>query len=96
MTYGELIDELSEKLGLTKKETRELLGECVDCMANTLEEGQGFTIPDLGTFRIEVKDVQKIYNPHHKAHMLIPPKRVPQFTPSSHLKETLKEIRPKS
>ena len=94
MTYGELIDRLSSEMGLTKKETRELVAESVDTFSDLLKEGEGFTVPGLGTFRAEVKDVQKIYNPHHDANMLIPPKRVTHFTPSKSLREKLRNKRP--
>jgi len=94
MTYSELIDRLSEELNLSKDETRSLLEHTVSELANQLGQGYSFTIPGLGTFRTKVKDVQKVYSPDHEKYMLIPPKRVVEFSPVSSMKEHLKNSRP--
>lgn len=94
MTYTELIDRLSEKTGNSKKDTRDQLESVLNELTDHLSKGDGFTIPDLGTFKTETKEVRKIYNPHHEAYMLIPPKRSVDFTQSATLKEKLKFIQP--
>jgi DNA-binding protein HU-beta len=90
MTYSELIDRLAEATGRSKSETRDLLGDAVSVLSDQLSKGSGVSIPDLGTFTTRVKDVKKVYNPHHDAYLLIPPKRVVEFSPASSLKEKLK------
>ncbi len=94
MTYTELIDQLSEELKLSKTETKYLVDELVSELTEQLGQGYSFTIPDLGTFKTKIKDVQKVYNPHHEKFMLIPPKRVVEFHPGKNLKENLKHINP--
>lgn len=94
MTYSELINRLSEKLNLTKTETRTLLDEVSAELIDQLGQGESFSIPDLGTFKTRVKEVQKIYNPHYEKYILIPPKRVVDFTPGKNLKENLKFTKP--
>jgi DNA-binding protein HU-beta len=94
MTYNELIEHLSEELNLTNAETKELVDQTVAEFTEQLGQGISFTIPDLGTFKTKVKEVQKVYNPHHEKYMLIPPKRVVEFTPGKNLKDNLKFINP--
>ncbi|MEX1011764.1 MAG: HU family DNA-binding protein [Balneolaceae bacterium] len=94
MTYSELIDKLSEELGLTKTETRTLVKTTVSECTEQLGQGNGFSIPDLGTFTTRVKEVQKVYNPHYDKYLLVPPKRVVEFSPAKSLKEGLKFSRP--
>lgn len=94
MTYSELIDRLSEELDLTKTESKHIVDEIVSELTGQLGQGAGFTIPDLGTFKTRVKEVQKIYNPHYDKFMLIPPKRIVEFSPGKNLKDNLKYINP--
>ncbi|WP_069132638.1 HU family DNA-binding protein [Rhodohalobacter halophilus] len=90
MTYRELIDKLAKATGRSKTETKELLDDTVSTLSGQLSRGKGVSIPELGTFNTKVKEVQKVYNPHYKKYMLVPPKRVVEFSPSSVLKDELK------
>jgi DNA-binding protein HU-beta len=90
MNYRELIDQLAETTGQSKAQTKELLEDAISVLSGKLSEGSGVTVPKLGTFSTKVRDVQKVYSPHHKKYMLVPPKRVVEFNPSSVLKEELK------
>lgn len=92
MTYTDLTNNLAKKTGLSKNETDSLLKEVLSVFTEQLSSGEGFSIPGLGTFRTVNKEVRKVYNPHHKATMLVPPKRVVDFTQSTVLKEKLKHI----
>jgi DNA-binding protein HU-beta len=90
MNYSDLIDQLAEATGNSKVKTKELLGDAISVLSDQLSKGTGVSIPDLGTFSTKVKDVQKVYNPHHDAYLMVPPKRVVEFTPASGLKNELK------
>lgn len=92
MNYSDLIDQLAEATGNSKTKTKELLGDAVSILSDQLARGSGVSIPNLGTFTTEVKEVKKVYNPHHEAYMLIPPKRVVEFSPSTGLKDKLRDI----
>lgn len=90
MNYSDLIDQLAEATGHSKVKTKELLGDAISVLSDQLSKGSGVSIPDLGTFSTKVKDVQKMYNPHHEAYLIVPQKRVVEFTPASGLKNELK------
>ncbi|MEX2602352.1 MAG: HU family DNA-binding protein [Balneolaceae bacterium] len=90
MTNKDLIDRLAESLDVTKTDVQNVLKGVVSEFTNHLEDGVGFSIPDLGTFKTRIKEVQKIYNPHYKKYMLVPPKRVVEFSPGKTLKEAVK------
>lgn len=90
MNYSDLIDELAEATGNSKTKTKELLGDAISILSDQLTKGTGVSIPDLGTFTTKVKEVKKVYNPHHDAYLLIPPKRVVEFSPSTVIKDELK------
>jgi len=92
MKKKQLIDKLSEETGMSKTRTEEMLSNTKNALTDTLSDGKGVSIPDLGTFSTKTNEVRKIYNPHHEAYMMVPPKRVVEFSPSSGLKEKLKFV----
>lgn len=96
MNYSELIDQLSEQTGHSKAKTKELLSDAVSVLSDQLSEGTGISIPDLGTFHTKTNEEKKIYNPHYESYMIVPPKRVVDFSPASGLKEEVKFLRPEN
>lgn len=92
MKKKELIDKLSEETGLTKSSADEMLNITTEVITETLSDGKGMTIPDLGTFSTKTNEVRKIYNPHHESYMMVPPKRIVEFSPATGLKEKLKFV----
>lgn len=90
MTYSDFISRLAEATGNSNTQAKELAEDVFSVLSDQLSKGNGVSIPDLGTFNVKVNDVKKVYNPHHKKYMLIPPKRVVEFTPAGGLKDELK------
>lgn len=92
MNYRELIDNLSEKTGRSKKETKELLGNTMEILSDQLSDGHGVSIPDLGTFTTKTSEEKKVYNPHFEDYIMVPPKRTVEFSPAAGLKDSLKFV----
>jgi nucleoid DNA-binding protein len=90
MNNSEVIKRLSERLGLSQREIRQLLKRSTEIFKKTLDEDLSFTIPEFGTFGTHLRQKRKAYNPHHKRFMVLPPKRVVSFHPSSVLKDHVK------
>lgn len=93
MNYTELIEQLSQQTGHSKAKTKEMLNDAIAVLSDQLGEGMGISIPDLGTFHTKVNEEKKVYNPHYEAYMIVPPKRVVNFTPAVGLKEEVKFLR---
>jgi DNA-binding protein HU-beta len=93
MKYTDLITQLSEETGQPEDETKDRLERALGVLESQLEEGKSISIPDLGTFDVKVKEEKKVYNPHYDSYMIVPPKRVVEFTPASGLKEEVKFLR---
>lgn len=90
MNYSDLVKKLADELELSQSETNELVHDAFDVLTEKLGEGYGFTIPDLGTFSVELKEPKEVYNPHYEKYLITPPKRVVAFSPASNLKDRLK------
>jgi nucleoid DNA-binding protein len=92
MTYKDLIDRVSEERDITKKDAKEFIEGIFDALSDELADGKGVSIPGLGTFKTKTREERKVYSPHHETYILVPPKRIVDFTPSSTLKDNLKFV----
>lgn len=92
MTYKELINRVAESRDIPKAQAKEFIESVFDVIGDVLENGNGVSVPDLGTFKTKTKDERKVYSPHHETFILAPPKRVVDFAPSSSLKDNLKFV----
>ncbi len=93
MNSSEIIKRLSERLGKSQREIRLLLKHSNEVFKKTLDVDFSFTIPKLGTFRTHSRQERKSYNPHYKKIVMLPPKRVVLFYPSSVLKDRVKNLK---
>lgn len=92
MTYKELIDRISESRDISKSQANDMIKSLFEALGEELEHGGGVSIPGLGTFRTKTREERKVYSPHHETYIMVPPKRVVDFTPSASLKENLKFV----
>lgn len=92
MTYRQLIDKLADVRDIPKSQARELLEGLFDTLHEELGNGKGVSIPDLGTFKTKTRESRKVFSPHHETFIMVPPKRVVDFSPSVNLKENLKFV----
>jgi len=86
MNTKDIVRHLALKSGKTQVETRKLLAACIAVLKQVLDDGRGFTIPGLGTFRIRIRDARVAYIPRYKQKMQLPPKKVVTFSPGAALK----------
>lgn len=86
MNTRDIVRHLALRVGKSQVETRKLLSACIAEMKQVLEDGRGFTIPGLGTFRLRTRAARIAYSPRHKQKMLFPPKRLVTFKPGAALK----------
>jgi len=92
MNTDELVARMAKNKDLTQEETRNLLDLVVQTISDHLVQGNDFTIPGLGTFGTHTLEKKKSYNPHYEKYVMLPPKRVIDFTPSNTLEEDLKYL----
>lgn len=96
MNTTEVVAALAESRDMSKAETRRLLDIILHTFSDSLAKGHSFTIPGLGTFGTHIRNERRSYNPHYKQYMMLPPKRVVDFSPSKGLKEDLKQVEPEN
>lgn len=90
MNNKDFTSELSKRLGYTLKDTSELISSLLSGMIRQLEEGNVVTIQGFGTFEVKKKAERISINPTTRQRMLVPPKLVLTYRPSTLLKEKFK------
>ena len=90
MNNKDFTSELSKRLGYTLKDTSELISSVLSGMTQQLEEGNVVAIQGFGTFEVRKKAERISVSPTTKQRMLVPPKLVLTYRPSTLLKEKFK------
>lgn len=86
----EFISELSNRLNYTIKDTSDLVQLVTAAMIEQLQAGNIVSIQGFGSFEVKKKMERILVNPVTKKRLLIPPKLVLTFKPSTLLKEKFK------
>ena len=72
------------------KDTSELISSLLSGMTQQLEEGNVIAVQGFGTFEVKKKAERISVNPTTKQRMLVPPKLVLNYKPSTLLKDKFK------
>ena len=94
MNNKEFTAELSRRTGVSVKETTDLIGKLIDEMTQELVEGNAVAILGFGTFDVKKKAERISVSPTTKQRMLVPPKLVLSFKPSSLLRDRVNKYQP--
>ena len=89
MNNKEFIAELSRRLGYTVKDTSSLMVALVAEMTEELEDENVIAIQNIGSFEVRKKQEREVVNPATQQRMLVPPKLVINFKPSTSFKERM-------
>ena len=90
MNNKEFTSELSRRLGYTSKDTSDLIASLLSDMTRQLEEENVISVQGFGTFEVKKKAERIAVSPTTKQRMLVPPKLVLAYKPSTLLKDKFK------
>ncbi|MCX8030977.1 MAG: integration host factor subunit alpha [Thermodesulfovibrionales bacterium] len=91
MTKNDIISMLYEKIGLPKKEAKEVVNVLFETMKSALVAGEQIKIAGYGTFNVRKKGLRKGRNPKTKEEYDIKPRKVVVFKACSELKKVPKK-----
>ena len=89
MNKAELITAVSEKTGLSKKDSEKAVNAALDTITETLEIDEKVQLVGFGVFDVKERGVRMGRNPKTKEEIEIPASRVPQFKAGKLLKEAV-------
>jgi DNA-binding protein HU-beta len=92
MTKAELVDRIADEAAITKKAASVALDAIVQAVHDSLGKKEGkIRIADLGTFKVVKRKARTGVNPQTRKKIKIPAMKVPRFTPSLALRESVKK-----
>ena len=89
MTRTELVANVAEKAGITKKSADVVLNSLFETIKQALVEGDKVQIIGFGTFEIRNRAARKGRNPQSGAEIDIPASKLPSFKAGKALKEAV-------
>jgi len=89
MNKAELIEKVSSKAGLTKKDVDCAIDALVDVVTTAIKEGDKVALVGFGTFQTVQRKARKGLNPQTGKTIQIPARKVPKFKPGKVLKEAV-------
>ena len=88
LTKAELIDGISEKLSVKKKDITPIVEEIFSSIEGALARGEKCTFVGFGVFEVKDRAAREGRNPQDPTKVVkIPAKKVPVFRPGKDLKE---------
>jgi integration host factor subunit alpha len=91
MTKIDLVEKVSENLGVTKKESIDLVESVLNLIKETLESGEDLKISGFGKFIVKQKQDRKGRNPQTGETITIEARRIISFKPSTILKASIND-----
>ena len=89
MNKKELIDIVSLKKDLTKKDAEALVDTVFDTMIESILNGDKVLISGFGTFKVNNRKERNGVTPKTKEAMIIPASKTVSFKPSNRLKDAM-------
>ena len=89
MTKADIIEDIYEKVGISKKETSKVIETIFDSIKETLESGENVKISGFGNFTVRQKKKRRGRNPQTGEEIEISARKVITFKPSNVMKELI-------
>jgi integration host factor subunit alpha len=94
MTKADIVEQIYEQVGFSKKESAELVEKVFDAIKETLANGEKVKISGFGNFVVRGKNSRKGRNPQTGQEILLEARKVLTFKPSLVLKNLLNDEAP--
>jgi len=90
MNKAELVEAVSDKAGITKKQAGSVIDAITDTVKETLSKGERITLVGFGTFHVMERKAREGRNPRTGKKLEIPAKKVPKFRVGKNLREAVR------
>ena len=87
MTKAELVERVSSKINLTKKQTEVIVNTVFQSITESLSQGKKVELRGFGSFRIRSRNARTGRNPKSGEKVDVPAKKVPFFKAGKELRE---------
>ncbi len=95
MTKVEMVEKVSSKINLTKKDTERVVKIVFESIIQALAQGDKVELRGFGTFRVRSRESRDGRNPRTGDTVRIPSRKVPFFKASKKLRELVDQETPR-
>jgi len=89
MNKAELVEEMADQTGLTKRTSKEAIDAVVSAITDPLAREERVALVGFGTFQVMERKVRTGRNPQTGKELQIPAKKVPKFKAGKSLREAV-------
>jgi len=90
MNKAELVEEVADQTGLTKRASREAVDAIISAITDSLTREERVTLVGFGSFQVMERKARKGRNPQTGRELQIPAKKVPKFKAGRGLREAVR------
>lgn len=90
MNKADIINKVHETLGGTKADAERAVETMLDCVVDSLKNGEEVSIAGLGIFSAKMRPARQGRNPRTGETIEVPAMRVPKFRAAKALKDAVK------
>lgn len=92
MTKKEIVRTISEEIGLTQLQTKEIVQKTFDAIVNTLVRDRRIELRNFGVFEVKRRAPRNARNPRTGQKVPVPAKFVVTFKPGKEMEERVREL----
>ncbi len=96
MTKKEIVRTISEEIGLTQLQTKEIVQKTFDAIVEALVVERRIELRNFGVFEVKRRAPRKARNPRTGDKVFVPEKFVVTFKPGKEMEERVKELERKA
>ena len=89
MTKADLVEQIADATGLTKKDTAVVVDGFLEAVKQAMAQEKNIEIRGFGSFKVKRRKARKARNPRTGDPVQVPSRHVPTFKPSKELKELI-------
>jgi integration host factor subunit beta len=92
VTKKEIVRTISEEIGLTQLQTKEIVQKTFDAIVDTLVRDKRIELRNFGVFEVKRRAPRKARNPRTSEKVFVPAKYVVTFKPGKEMEEKVREL----
>ena len=87
MNKSDIVNAISEKTGITKKDSEKFLNAFIETVEEALSKKEKVQLVGFGTFEVRKREQRKARNPQTNEEIIIPASNAPVFKAGKALKD---------
>lgn len=92
MTKKDIVRTISEEVGLTQQQTKEIVQKTFDAIIESLVREGRIELRNFGVFEVKERAARKARNPRTGDEVIVPEKHVVTFKPGKNMEAKVREL----